>query len=259
LDGLSRIVPKHYQRWNVTFAEMKKVAVIGCGWLGLPLALELKSKGYEVYGYARRHEVQELLVANQITVLPLPTSLDKIELAISTLTPPKSEVDQMVHIQIAQAAHEHQLSQLIYTSSISVYPDIDAVLSEEDNDPAHPISKLEELYMSQFSQATMLRLGGLYGGERHPAKYLSGRANVAKPLAPTNLVSRERVIESILKCIELGIQSEIINIVDKDHPTRLSYYTEVCNAMGIVPPSFEESEEKGKLISTKKMKQLLHL
>ncbi len=238
---------------------MKKVAVIGCGWLGLPLTLELKSKGYEVYGYARRHEVQEMLAANQINVLPLPTSLDKIEVAISTLTPPKSEEDQTVHLQIAQAAHEHQLQQLIYTSSISVYPDRNALLSEEENDPEHPISKLEELYINQFANTTILRLGGLYGGERHPAKYLSGRSNVAKPLAPINLVSRERVIESILKCIELGIQSEIINIVDNEHPTRVSYYTEVCNAMGIAPPSFEESEEKGKIVSTKKMEHLLHL
>lgn len=253
------IVPKHYQRQDVTFVIMKKVAVIGCGWLGFPLALELKSKGYEVAGYARRPEVQALLDANQIAVLPLPTSLDKIEVAISTLPPPKSELDEMIHIQIAQAAHEHQISQLIYTSSISVYPDIDSVLSEEDNDPAHRISKLERFYSNQFSRTTILRLGGLYGGERHPARYLSGRTNVAKPLAPVNLVSRERVVQSILQCIELQIQPEVINIVDHEHPTRIDYYNEVCKQLGIAPPLFEQSTERGKIVSTKKMEQLLHL
>ena len=244
---------------NVTFATMKKVAVIGCGWLGLPLALELKSKGYEVYGYARRQEIQENLKANQISVLDLPTRLDNVNVVISTLTPPKSEEDQSVHRQIAQAAHENQSSQLIYTSSISVYPDRNALLSEEENDPEHPISKLEELYINQFANTTILRLGGLYGGERHPAKYLSGRTNVAKPLAPINLVSRERVINSILKCIERNIQSEIINIVDPEHPTRIAYYTEVCKQLDIAQPSFEESFEMGKIVSTKKMEHLLHL
>jgi nucleoside-diphosphate-sugar epimerase len=238
---------------------MKKVAVIGCGWLGLPLALELKSKGYEVFGYARREEIQEILETHQISVLDSPGQLLNIDVAISTLTPPKSEEDQTLHLQIAQAAREHQLSQLIYTSSISVYPDIDALLSEEDNDPEHPISKLEELYIGQFSQVTILRLGGLYGGQRHPATYLSGRSNVAKPLAPINLVSRERVIHSILQSIDLNIQSEIINIVDPEHPTRIDYYTEVCKQLAIDPPAFEESDEKGKIVSTKKMELLLHL
>ncbi len=259
MGGLSRIVPKHYQRWNVTFAEMKKVAVIGCGWLGLPLALDLKAKGYETYGFARRQEIQDILIANGIVVLPSIDSLKSIEVAVCTLTPPKTEEDLKVHTQIARAAADNNLEQFIYTSSISVYPDIDAEVSEGDNDPKHAISQLEATYLEQYPKTTVLRLGGLYGADRHPAKYLSGRANVAKPLAPINLVSRERVIESILKCIELEIQSEIINIVDKEHPTRVSYYTEVCNAMGIAPPSFEESEEKGKIVSTKKMEQLLHL
>lgn len=238
---------------------MKKIAVIGCGWLGLPLALELKSKGYEVFGYARREEIQEILETHQISVLDSPGQLHDIDVAISTLTPPKSEEDEMVHLQIARAAYNHRLSQLIYTSSISVYPDIDAIVSEEQNDPAHPISKLEGLYSEHFSHTTILRLGGLYGGDRHPAKYLSGRSNVAKPLAPINLVSRERVIHSILQSIDLKIQSEIINIVDPEHPTRIDYYTEVCKELGIAPPAFEESVEKGKIVSTKKMEQLLHL
>ncbi len=55
---------------NVTFAVMKKVAVIGCGWLGMPLAIELKAKGYEVYGFARRQEVQDILKTNGFVVLP---------------------------------------------------------------------------------------------------------------------------------------------------------------------------------------------
>ena len=30
--------------------ERKKIAILGCGWLGLPLATSLLSKGYEVKG-----------------------------------------------------------------------------------------------------------------------------------------------------------------------------------------------------------------
>ncbi len=244
---------------NVTFAKMKKVAVIGCGWLGLPLALELKSRGYDVFGYARRQVIQEILGKHEISVLDAPTRLAHINVAICTLTPPKSEQDEAVHQQIAKAAKDHQLSQFIYTSSISVYPDKDAVLLETENDPQHAISKLEQVYSGQFNTATILRLGGLYGGERHPAKYLSGKTNVAKPQAPINLVSRDLVISAIIKCIELDINSEIINIVDPEHPTRIDYYTQVCKQLGIAPPAFEESTEKGKIVSTKKMEQLLHL
>jgi nucleoside-diphosphate-sugar epimerase len=238
---------------------MKKVAVIGCGWLGLPLAIELKAKGYEVYGFARREEVQNILKTNDIVVLPSADSLENIDVAICTLTPPKTEEDLELHTKIAQAATDKEVTQFIYTSSISVYPDIEAEVSEDDFDPNHAISQLEATYRGQYPKTTILRLGGLYGGDRHPAKYLSGRASVAKPLAPINLVSRERVIDSILKCIELDIQAEIINVVDKEHPTRVSYYTEICKQLGIAPPMFEDSVEKGKIVSTKKMEQLLHL
>lgn len=236
---------------------MIKVAIIGCGWLGMPLSEQLQLQEYKVSGFARREEVKQSLRSKNIELLESPFQLEGQDIVISTITPPKDEQDLAVHTQIAKAASLADVRQLIYTSSISVYPDLPKTVSESEADPFHPIYLLEQTYLSHFPTATILRLGGLYGGERHPAKYLAGKTDVAKPLAPINLVSRDRVIYTIQKTIERKIIGETINVVDDEHPSRIEYYTSKCVEMSLAPPHFASDERLGKLISSDKWHKLL--
>jgi nucleoside-diphosphate-sugar epimerase len=146
---------------------------------------------------------------------------------------------------------------LIYTSSISVYPDLPQTVAEDDADPLHPIYILEQTYFAHFPTTNILRLGGLYGGERHPAKYLAGKTEVAKPHAPINLVSRDKVIYSIQKTIERKIIAETINVVDDEHPSRIEYYTSKCIEMSLLPPHFASDDRLGKLVSSDKWHKLI--
>ena len=41
--------------------ERKKIAILGCGWLGLPLAKSLLSKGYKVKGSTTSESKLEIL------------------------------------------------------------------------------------------------------------------------------------------------------------------------------------------------------
>lgn len=234
---------------------MKKVAIIGCGWLGMPLAEKLLKEGFEVLGFARRPEVLDELHSRQIPVISRPFSFEGIDIVISTITPPKTAADEAIHHEIAQAASAADVAQLIYTSSISVYPDEPREVEEKDAIEDHPIRLLEKIYSNTFTNSTILRLGGLYGGERHPAKYLSGRSDLPKPLAAINLVSREKVIFTMEKVIQKEITAHIINVVDEEHPSRKDYYTSVCAQLGLIPPHFSTDESTGKIVSSKKWRQ----
>jgi 3-hydroxyisobutyrate dehydrogenase-like beta-hydroxyacid dehydrogenase len=94
---------------------MKKVLVIGCGWLGLPLALKLKDLGYSVSGTTRNAERQKALESKDIQFFndpEIPSNAD-FDAVICTLTPPKSEADREIHQKIAKQAKN--VTQFIYT------------------------------------------------------------------------------------------------------------------------------------------------
>jgi nucleoside-diphosphate-sugar epimerase len=238
---------------------MKKVLVIGCGWLGLPLALKLKDLGYSVSGTTRNAERQKALESKDIQFFndpEIPSNAD-FDAVICTLTPPKSEADREIHQKIAKQAKN--VTQFIYTSSISIYPDIEATVSEINEDESSPMFALESIYLKELPQAVILRLGGLHGFNRHPARFLSGRKNVAKPLAPINLVSGLEVISAIELVLRKDVTGEIYNIVSDDHRTRIEYYSSVCDELGIPRPDFENTSEGGKLVDTSKWKQLRNM
>ena len=46
---------------------MKRVSVLGCGWLGKPLSISLLDEGYSVKGSTTSEEKLELLEMNNIT------------------------------------------------------------------------------------------------------------------------------------------------------------------------------------------------
>jgi nucleoside-diphosphate-sugar epimerase len=238
---------------------MKKVLVIGCGWLGLPLALKLKDLGYSVTGTTRNPERQNALQTRDIPFFndaEIPEN-QHFDAVICTLTPPKNEADRAIHQKIATQAKN--ITQFIYTSSISIYPDIEATVSEINEDESSPMFALESIYLKELPQAVILRLGGLHGFNRHPARFLSGRKNVAKPMAPINLVSGLEVISAIELVLRKDITSEIYNIVSDDHRTRIEYYSSVCDDLGIPRPEFENTSEGGKLVDTSKWKQVRNM
>lgn len=237
---------------------MKRVHIIGLGWLGLPLALRLKSLGYVVSGTTSKLERRESLI--NTGGLAYTDHLEKVQppphVVVCTLPPPKDEATTALHKSIAALILQWNAI-CFYTSSISVYPDLDKIITEEEALSSSSIYELEQLYLRANPKTVILRLGGLFGFERHPAKYLSGRTNVEKPNAPINLVSGDQVISVLEKLIEKNIQEGIYNVVDENHPTRKDYYSAVCRNMFLPEPHFDLTDErKGKVVSSEKLMNL---
>jgi nucleoside-diphosphate-sugar epimerase len=165
------------------------------------------------------------------------------------------------------------IKKVIFVSSTSVYGDgfpIIEITEEKkpnpDTESGKQLAIVEALLQSNLNfKTTVIRFGGLLGDDRHPAKFLAGKTNVENPNAPVNLIQREDcigIIESILKHFKTSKQQdnwgETFNAVAPQHPTRKAYYQNKAQILNLPLPTFvEDSESKGKMISSKKVETIL--
>src|SRR5690606_6003043 len=96
-----------------------------------------------------------------------------------------------------------------------------------------------------------LRLGGLTGADRQPAKYVGQSRPAEHPNAPINLVHLDDCVEIIRLLIRHSTWGEIFNIVAPFHPTRKDYYSQKAQFLNLPVPRFADAEENaGKTISS---------
>lgn len=241
------------------------ISIIGLGWLGLPLAKALKADGFNVKGSKSSSEGVEKVLAEGIDCQLFNTTLDfslresgvrdlfNCDTMIVTL-PPNAHHGVKKYPSIVKAlgktAHYCGVKRLIFTGSISVYGDQTGNLTEEAildpvSDSGKAIQVIEDALIHEVNiPVTILRLGGLIGADRHPARALSGRNDVKNPHHPVNLVHQNDVIEMIKALVKSDWESnQIYNVVADSHPTRIDYYTNMADTLGISAPIFVEDAE----------------
>lgn len=246
------------------------IGVMGCGWLGLPLASSLVQDGYTVYGSTTSKEKLAHLRQQDIVPFHIELSEDKIEGAISAFLrhldvlviniPPRLRGQnkenyvqkmQLLHLELKKTA----VRKVIFVSSTSVYG---AVVGEvtEDTIP-QPITESgiqllasENIFVNDTDlQTTLIRFGGLIGPNRHPVTMLAGRQNLTNGNTPINLIHLNdciRIIRSILRNSWWG---EIINGVYPEHPKKQKYYSLEAKKRGLQMPDYKvDNSKKGKKV-----------
>ena len=253
----------HLARIYSYICESMKIAVIGCGWLGLPLAKHLMDLGHEVHGSTTRGSHLSVLADNGIqgfvydgtSHAHLSEKVKESEIAILNF-PPSRSADYAAHVSDLAAQFSPE-TKLIFTSSTGVYQDLEGPCNELAPILAtHPVFLAEEAVRFSARKFTILRLAGLISEDRNPVKYLSGKEN-ADGQKVVNLVHREDVIAAILTVLKHEAWQETFNVCYPAHPTRASYYTEQADKRQMLPPSFTFSEGSGKEIDPFKMVQNL--
>lgn len=266
------------------------ISILGCGWLGLPLAKSLLSKGYEVKGSTTSESKLEVL--KNAGILPFQIQLEEYQI-IGTIEDFLNETDVLI-IDIPPGLRRVILSseemtfvnkvktlipfieksgiqKVIFVSSTSVYGDGFPIveITEEtkpnpDTESGKQLVIAETLLQSNLNfKTTVIRFGGLLGDERHPAKFLAGRTNVENPDAPVNMIQREDCIGIIEKALDFARDdnwewNQTFNAVAPQHPTRKAYYHKKAEIFNLPLPTFaEDSESKGKMISSKKVETIL--
>ncbi|WP_125077647.1 SDR family oxidoreductase [Rufibacter latericius] len=240
--------------------HQKTISVLGCGWLGLPLAQELVKLGYRVKGSTTTSAKLNLLQQAGIEpfLLSFPENSSKAQLAdfldadvlVFNLPPSRSSNEAGTYEQLLQlvlSAAPASMKAILFVSSTSVYPDLNREVYEVDATSAAEASSLmlrsEVLVQQAREKATIVRFGGLMGGTRHPGRFLAGKTNVPQPKAPVNMIH-------LADCV--GIMTEIIrqekwgmtfNACAPEHPSREDFYTKAALQLEMTPPSFALQQE----------------
>lgn len=260
---------------------MKTVSILGCGWLGTPLAESLLQDGHRVRGSTTSEEKLPDLREKGMDAwrIRLDPEVDcdgcadfwRSEVLVLNIPPGRGrdDVESFFPAQVEsvlRAVENGPLRHIIFASSTSVYPPTGGVMEEEDARPGaasrpsgEALLKAERMLLERDDFRTdVLRFGGLYGPGRHPVRYLAGRSGLDKGNAPVNLIHLDDCLAIIRRLLERPESPGILNAVSDGHPPRKLYYPRMAEQMGLEPPVFnEDSHSDYKIASNRKLKELL--
>lgn len=251
---------------------MKKIAVLGCGWLGLPLSEKLIASGFEVRGSTT--SAHKIAVLEAKGIQPFLLSLEPDEVAgdpeiflkdcdiLIVDIPPRFHFEQKI-ARLIPFIIQSEVKKVLLISSISVYPDDNTIVTEAkipvpESGNGRQLFAAENLLRTENFKTTVLRFGGLVGANRHPVKRLAGEEHLENPDAPINLIDQKDCIGIVLKIIEKDCWGETFNAAAPFHPTREKYYVQKALEMSLVPPKFNRDKPSvGKHIDSEKLQRLL--
>lgn len=263
---------------------MKQISILGCGWLGLPLAKSLLEKGFSVKGSTTSIEKISVLESNGIQAFQIELSETDIvgeiasflaisEILIIDIPPKLRKVTNENFVEKLQNLipfiEESKIDKVVFISSTSVYADDNSVITEKtkpnpETESGKQLVEAENLLQinSNF-KTTVIRFGGLIGEDRHPIHFLAGRKNIENPEAPINLIHQKDCI-GIIEEILHGAQNdnwnwnETLNAVAPFHPTRKEYYTQKALELHLPLPEFDQTKSSiGKIILSNKVENTL--
>ncbi|MFL9830203.1 NAD-dependent epimerase/dehydratase family protein [Flavobacterium sp. ST-87] len=265
---------------------MEQISILGCGWLGFPLAKALLKEGFTIKGSTTTADKKEMLEKSGIKHFPIALEaenfsspvtpfLDGSETLIIAI-PPKLRGKNKDYSDAAHNSFVKKIENLLpfiqqstvknvlFISSTAVYGEANDVVDE--NTAPSPVTEsgkqlleIEQLLLANTHfKTTVLRFGGLIGEDRNPARFLAGKENVPNPDAPINLIHLDDCIGIILKIITTNIWNTTLNAVAPFHPSRQEYYTQKAIIENLVPPQFShEIPSVGKTILSDKVIRLL--
>ena len=246
---------------------MKKVAIVGLGWLGMPLGLSLSARGWQVAGSKTTLDGVEAARMCGIDGYHLELTpelvcdsddldaLLNVDALVMTLparrTGEGDDFYRQAVQQIVDSALAHQVPRIIFTSSTSVYGDGEGTVKESS--PLNPVTasgrvlkELEQwLHDLPGTSVDILRLAGLVGPERHPGRFLAGKADVANGGHGVNLVHLEDVISAITLLLQAPKGGHIYNLCAPVHPSREEFYSQMARQLNLAAPTFRVQEKPG--------------
>lgn len=256
---------------------MKRVAIVGLGWLGMPLGLSLTARGWQVTGSkttadgveaARMCGIESYCLTLTPELICEPDDLSallNVDALVITLPASRTAAGGENYLlavqQIVDSALAFAIPRIIFTSSTSIYGSGAGVMNE--NSPLKPVTEagktlkaLEDwLHHLPGTSVDILRLSGLVGPDRHPGRFLAGKTDVTDGSHGVNLVHLEDVIEAITLLLQAPQGGHIYNLSAPEHPARQDFYPEVARQLGLQAPTFrlEEQGSQGKIIDGSKI------
>jgi nucleoside-diphosphate-sugar epimerase len=259
-----------------------RVLVVGCGYVGLPLASEFVREGHHVVGIRRSAAGAAELRAAGIEPLIADISrpdftrpTGRFDWVIFTAAPGRNGgpdgyrsvyLDGTRHLLSHLAAEPP--AKYIYTGSTSVYAQQDGSVVKESS-PTEPecsnariLLETERLLMDAAKSgfpAVILRVAGIYGTNRSRRfeEFLRNEVKIpGQGLRYFNMIHRDDVVGAILAALRNGRPGEVYNVVDQEPVTEIHFYTWLAETLGKWVPPFgpEESDaDRRRAITNKKV------
>ena len=247
-----------------------RVLIVGCGYVGVPLGVELVRRGHEVFGLRRHVDSTPQLLESGITpVVADITQRDELfgipgtfDWVINTVASAKGGADE--YRAVYREGTRHLIEWLsrarprkyVYTSSTSVYAQTDGswVTEESPTEPENETSQVlvetEQLLLEAARKTNfpgvLLRVAGIYGpGRGHFfQQYLRGEAQIlGNGERIINMIHRDDVVRAIVCALEKGAAGGICNIVDDEPVTQHEFFHWLSNRLGRpMPPTTADQE-----------------
>ena len=259
---------------------MTNISILGCGWLGVPLAKALLKKDFLVKGSTT--SMEKLLTLENVGITPFLIELGEVSIkgnvsefleesqVLIIDIPPKlrgtaSENFVAKIKNLIPFIEKSGIKKVIFVSSTSVYSDENILVTAEtianpDTESGKQLKASEQLLQNtSHFETTVLRFGGLIGEDRNPIRFLAGRTNIENPNAPINLIHQEDCIGIILKIIDSNCWGKTFNAVAPFHPSREAYYTQKAKEYNLELTIFTASKPSiGKTILSDKLEKVLN-
>ncbi|WP_202702626.1 NAD(P)H-binding protein [Flavobacterium sp. UGB4466] len=266
---------------------MTQISILGCGWLGWPLAKKLIKEGHSVNGSTTSeskltilkasginpflvaleseyvsNSITNFLAESEILIIDIPPKLREKSASLPT---PSERIFVRKMKNLIPFIEKSTVKKVLFVSSTAVYGNENTTITEDtlpnpETESGKQLLLAEALLQkNQNFAATILRFGGLIGEDRHPVKFLAGKENLENPDAPINLIHQNDCIAIIEAILNQAKWNEVFNAVAPFHPTREEYYTQKAKEHNLNPPKFRtENSNIQKIISSKKMESVLN-
>jgi nucleoside-diphosphate-sugar epimerase len=227
----------------------KSVLIAGCGFVGLPLARNFVSAGWETAALTATETSAAALrgepfpaYALDITEKNSFSHLARRRFDIVVHCASSGRGDANAYAAVFLAGTQNLMANLVYgrfifTSSTSVYAQRDGSWVDETS-PADPAPKTgqilrqtEDLILA--SEGTVARLGGLYGpGRCAPLKkLLEGRAIIEEDGARVMNTLHQSDAAAALHFLAGTESSGLFNVVDNEPVTEIDWFRYVCQRL----------------------------
>ncbi|EKO3429182.1 NAD(P)H-binding protein [Vibrio fluvialis] len=249
---------------------MKHIAIIGAGWLGLPLAKHLQSLGYQVS--ASRTSQQGVDELKQHDIDSFICDLSQSDHFADTLAslhcdtvvgsfPPGFRRGQGAEYatqwqQLVNAAKAAHCKKVVMVSSTTVYPDraetmdetkatLALALSQPDfSANAKVMLQAEQSVIDSGLEYAIVRCSGLIGPSRHPARF-AARLKQVSTLAPANMLHQADAVGAVAFAVE-HFDHDVVNATTPHTVSKAEFYQAALQAVSsdeALPPVVEIADK----------------
>jgi nucleoside-diphosphate-sugar epimerase len=234
---------------------LKRIGILGCGWLGTQLASSLNAQNWVIKASRTSGEgALELKQQGLNSFCVLVTEagpqgelsfFDNLDQLIVSI-PPKRNTVSTYGTKINQLIYyleSNSNCKILLLSSTSIYGKKSGRF-DENSIPDPQTSASEELLIAEDAvlrskkSGVVVRLGGLVGNKRNPIFQLSNRV-ISNPKGHINFIHQKDAIGGIEKLLSKPGLSGVFNLVSPHHPIREDYYTFIARKYHLPTPKFE--------------------